>query len=55
MFTLIVGTVTLGLFFGALWHNQPAHRQIREKADVNRGIAHFGAVFAKCFGRKARQ
>ncbi len=33
MITLLVATVGLGFFYGALWHNEPARSQNREKQD----------------------
>jgi hypothetical protein len=33
MFTLLVTTVGLAFFYGALWHNEPARSQNREKQD----------------------
>ena len=33
MITLLIATVGLGFFYGALWHNEPARRPNREKQD----------------------
>ena len=33
MITLLVATVGLAFFYGALWHNEPARSQNREKQD----------------------
>jgi hypothetical protein len=33
MFTLLVTTIGLAFFYGALWHNEPARSQNREKQD----------------------
>jgi hypothetical protein len=36
MFTLVIGAVVLTVFYGVLWHNQPASERRRKRLDGRR-------------------